>query len=355
MKARSIILFAAMCLATIAGAQTVTNVVARQVGNTVEVTYDLDKAAEVSLLLSQDGGTNYAATPKSMTGDVGKGVTAGHKKIIWNLLNDRSDWDIARARFKVIAEVQSKLTFTVNGVSFTMIAVEGGTFKMGATYEQGKDAESDEKPTHSVTLSDYYIGQTEVTQALWRAVMGTTVQQQRDKANTSWSIYGEGDNYPMYYINWEECQTFVQKLNSLLSSQLGGRRFALPTEAQWEYAARGGKKSNGYKYSGSNTIGNVAWYTDNSGSSTHPVGQKSPNELGLYDMSGNVWEWCQDWYCSYTSSSQSNPQGASSGRSRVDRGGSWYNFARYCRVSGRHGNTPTYRDNDLGLRLVLLP
>ena len=354
MKAKSILLFAAMCLATIAGAQTVTNVVARQGGNTIEVTYDLDKAAEVSLLLSQDGGTNYAATPKSMTGDVGS-TTAGHKKIIWNLLNDRSDWDIARARFKVIAEVQSKLTFTVNGVSFTMIAVEGGTFKMGATYEQGKDAESDEKPTHSVTLSDYYIGQTEVTQALWRAVMGTTVQQQRDKANTSWSIYGEGDNYPMYYINWEECQTFVQKLNSLLSSQLGGKRFALPTEAQWEYAARGGKKSNGYKYSSSNTIGNVAWYTDNSGSSTHPVATKSPNELGLYDMSGNVYEWCKDWYGNYTSSSQSNPQGASSGRRRVLRGGSWDYDASFCRVSYRSYCAPADRRGVLGLRLVLLP
>ena len=353
MKARSIILFAAMCLATMAGAQTVTNVVARQVGNTVEVTYDLDKAAEVSLLLSQDGGANYAATPKSMTGDVGKGVTAGHKKIIWNLLNDRADWDIARARFKVVAEDKSKKTFTVNGVSFTMIAIEGGTFTMGATYEQGKDAENNEKPTHSVTLSDYYIGQTEVTQALWRAVMGTTVQQQRDKANTSWSIFGEGDNYPMYYINWKECQTFVQKLNSLLSSQLGGKRFALPTVAQWEYAARGGKKRNGYKYSGSNTIGNVAWYTDNSGSSTHPVAMKSPNELGIYDMSGNVDEWCEDKYGRYRSSSQTNPTGASFGSDRVTRGGSCINDAWACRVSCRGKYAPEWPNGIIGFRLVL--
>ncbi len=354
MKARSIILFAAMCLVTIAGAQTVTNVVARQVGNTVEVTYDLDKPAEVSLLLSQDGGVNYAATPKSMTGDVGKGVTAGHKKIVWNLLNDRTDWDITRARFKVVAEDKSKKTFTFNGVSFTMIAVEGGTFTMGCISEQGSYCFDNEKPAHTVTLSDYYIGQTEVTQALWIAVMGTTVSQQRDKTDTSWPLRGDGDNYPMYYVSWEDCQTFVQKLNSLLSSQLGGKRFALPTEAQWEYAARGGKKSNGYKYSGSNTIGNVAWYTDNSGSNTHPVATKSPNELGLYDMTGNVFEWCKDWYGSYTSSSQSNPQGASSGSNRVNRGGSCSSIAGFSGVLCRLSNMPTYRYNDLGFRLVCL-
>ncbi len=322
-------------------AQTVTNVVARQVGNTVEVTYDLDKPAEVSLLLSQDGGANYAATPRSLTGDAGKGVPAGHKKIVWNLLNDRTDWDIARARFKVVAE--DKKTFTVNGVSFTMIAVEGGTFTMGCTSEQGSDCYDWEKPAHAVTLSDYYIGETEVTVGLWRAVMGSDP-----------SYFKKGDNYPVECVSWDDCQTFVQKLNSLLSSQLGGKRFALPTEAQWEYAARGGRKSNGYKYSGSNTIGNVAWYKDNSSSTTHPVATKSPNELGLYDMSGNVWEWCQDWYGSYTSSSQSNPQGASSGSLRVDRGGSLLNFARSCRVSYRGSSTPAYRFNDMGFRLVCL-
>ena len=224
-------------------------------------------------------------------------------------------------------------TFTVKGVTFTMVAVEGGTFMMGATSEQGRDAWDREKPVHQVTLSSYYIGQTEVTQALWEVVMGTTVSEQRDKAYTSsWPLYGEGYNFPMYYISWEECQTFVSKLN-----QLTGKRFRLPTEAEWEYACRGGKKSRGYKYSGSNTIDDVAWYTSNSSNETHPVATKSPNELGIYDMSGNVWEWCQDWKGSYSSAAQTNPTGASSGSYRVYRG----------------GDTPGRRISNLGLRLAL--
>lgn len=348
-----IYLFLTLVLPLSLFAQTATNVIATQVGNTVEVTYDLDKPADVSLLLSCDGGATYSITPKALTGDVGFKVQPGHKKIVWNLFSDDIDWEIDRARFKVVAEDKSKKMFTIKGVSFTMILVEGGTFTMGATSEQGKDAESDESPTHQVTLSDYFIGQTEVTQGLWEAVMGTMVRQQRDKANVSWPMRGEGDNYPMYYINWNECQEFVNKLNSLLSSQLGGKRFALPTEAQWEYAARGGKKSNGYKYSGSNTLGNVAWYTDNSSVATHPVGTKSANELGVYDMSGNVREWCQDLYGSYNRSSQTNPTGASSGYYCVYRGGSWNQGAGDCRVSRRISLSPADRYTVLGLRLVL--
>lgn len=239
-------------------------------------------------------------------------------------------------------------TFTVGGVSFNMIRVEGGTFTMGATSEQGSDARDWEKPAHSVTLSSYYMGETEVTQALWQAVMGTTVSQQRDKADKSWPLYGEGGNYPMYYISWEECQEFIRRLNSLT-----GQQFHLPTEAQWEYAARGGGKSRGYKYSGSNDIGSVAWYDGNSSSTPHPVKTKSPNELGLYDMSGNVYEWCQDWYGSYSSGSQTNPAGASSGSRRVGRGGGWSYDARYCRVSLRGSSTPSRRNSGLGLRLAL--
>lgn len=241
-------------------------------------------------------------------------------------------------------------TFTVNGVTFEMIAVKGGTFTMGCTSEQGGDCDDDEKPSHSVTLGDYYIGKFEVTQELWYAVMGTTVSQQRDQADKSWSLRGEGNNYPMYYISWNECQEFVRKLN-----QKTGANFRLPTEAEWEYAARGGNKSNGYKYSGSNSIDNVAWYDGNSGSKTHPVGAKTPNELGIYDMSGNVWEWCQDWYGNYSSSSQTNQQGPSSGSHRVLRGGSWYFSARVCRVSNRCDYYPGNRLSDLGFRLALVP
>lgn len=242
----------------------------------------------------------------------------------------------------------SSQTITVNGVSFTMIGVEGGTFTMGATSEQGYDAYDSEKPAHKVTLSSYYIGETVVTQALWEAVMGTTVSQQRDKVDKSRSLRGVGANYPMSYISWNECQEFVRKLNSLT-----GKQFRLPTEAEWEYAARGGNKSRGYKYSGSNTLGDVAWYTRNCGSETHPVKTKSPNELGLYDMSGNVWEWCEDKYGRYASSSQTNPTGPSSGSERATRGGGWSNQTRDCRVSVRAGNSPDARGHYLGLRLAL--
>ena len=236
-------------------------------------------------------------------------------------------------------------TFTVGGVTFKMIYVEGGTFTMGATSEQGDDAYDREKPTHSVTLSSYSIGETEVTQALWQAVMG----QKPTSDGSQWSsTYGLGGNYPAYHVSWNDCQDFIRRLNALT-----GENFRLPTEAEWEYAARGGNKSRGYKYAGSNNIDNVAWYYDNSGSQTHNVATKSPNELGLYDMSGNVWEWCQDWYGSYSSGSQTNPTGPSSGNSRVGRGGCWGRSARECRVSYRYYDTPVSRSSGLGLRLAL--
>ena len=227
-------------------------------------------------------------------------------------------------------------TITVNGVSFTMIKVEGGTFRMGATSEQGGDAYDDEKPVHSVTLSDYYIGETEVTQELWEAVMGS---------NPS---YFKGSQKPVESVSWYDCKEFITKLNKLT-----GKNFRLPTEAEWEYAARGGNKSKGYKYSGSNTIDNVTWYSGNSGSATHNVKTKSPNELGIYDMSGNVYEWCEDWKGGYSSGSQTNPTGPSSGFNRVGRGGSWSGNARYCRVSYRNYYFPDYRFSNLGLRLCL--
>lgn len=226
-------------------------------------------------------------------------------------------------------------TFTVNGVQFTMVAVGGGTFTMGATSEQGSDAWDEEKPAHEVTLSDYYIGQTEVTQALWEAVMGSNPSDSK------------GGNLPVERVSWDDCQVFIQKLN-----QLTGKQFRLPTEAEWEYAARGGRKSRGYKYAGGNNIDSVAWCDGNSGNETHPVATKQANELGIYDMSGNVLEWCSDWCGDYTSSSQSDPQGSSSGSFRVIRGGCYYNFARNCRVSYRISNTMDYRSGYLGLRLL---
>lgn len=240
--------------------------------------------------------------------------------------------------------------YIANGVAFNMVKVEGGTFTMGATSEQGSDADSNEKPKHSVTLSSFSIGETEVTQALWEAVMGESVTQIANRIG--WNTYGVGSNYPMYYITWNDCQTFINKLNSLT-----GKNFRLLTEAEWEYAARGGNKSRGYKYSGSNNIGDVAWCCDNSAINgtrqTHPVKQKQANELGIYDMSGNVWEWCQDWYGSYSSSSLTDPKGPSDGSFRVYRGGGWDFNAWSCRSSLRNDYTPDYRCFDLGLRLAL--
>lgn len=226
-------------------------------------------------------------------------------------------------------------TLTVNGIKYNMVWVDGGTFRMGATSEQGSEI-SDEKPVHSVTLSGYYIGKTEVTQALWQAVMGS---------NPS---YFEGDDLPVEQVSWDDCQEFIRKLNSLT-----GQNFRLPTEAEWEFACRGGNNSRGYKYSGSNYIDNVAWYDGNSGKKTHPVATKSPNELGIYDMSGNVFEWCSDWKGDYSSGAQTNPKGPYDGSYRVHRGGSWGYGARDCRSSFRNSGNPSFRCISLGLRLAL--
>ena len=223
-----------------------------------------------------------------------------------------------------------------NGITIDMVKVEAGTFMMGATSEM-QDPYDDEKPVHQVTLTnDYYMGKYEVTQSLWQAVMGSNPSEFK------------GDDLPVDQVSWNDCQEFIGELNGLT-----GKKFRLPTEAEWEYAARGGKKNCGYQYSGSSNISDVAWYDGNSGNKTHPVGMKQANELGIYDMTGNVNEWCQDRYGSYVSSPQTNPIGANSGSFRVFRGGSWYYSARYCRSSYRFIVTPVNRFNFLGLRLVL--
>ena len=229
----------------------------------------------------------------------------------------------------------------VGGVSFKMIAVEGGTFMMGAS-DSDTDAASIEKPAHQVTLSDYIIGETEVTQELWVAVMGSNPSY-----FTSANGY-EGDlSRPVEQVSWEDCQTFITNLN-----QMTGKNFRLPTEAEWEYAARGGKYSHGYKYSGGNDLNVVAWNYNNADLQTHPVAKKQPNELGLYDMSGNVSEWCQDWSGNYGSEAQTNPTGPASGSARITRGGNAGNTTN-CRVTCRSSSTPGNMGNGLGLRLAM--
>lgn len=268
---------------------------------------------------------------------------------------------------------QDNKEYTVNGVTFKMVYVEGGSFTMGCTKDQGLpevrggDCEADEQQ-HSVSVGSFWMGETEVTQALWQAVMGSTVREQRQKTTAEWPlrVEGEGPEYPIYYVSWDECMRFCEKLNSLLAGELpAGYRFALPTEAQWEYAARGGKNASPYKYSGSNNIDNVAWYVSNSDNgdvtsslnygSRSVKGQK-PNALGLYDMSGNVWEWCADWYSAdyYSVSPSENPKGPASGSERVLRGGSWGTHARHCRLSNRHHKAPDTRDGQFGFRLSLV-
>lgn len=228
-------------------------------------------------------------------------------------------------------------TFTVNGVSFKMIKVEHGTFIMGATPEM-ESPYDDEKPAHKVTISkDYYLGETEVTQALWQAVMGS---------NPS---YFKEDKNPVELVSWNDCQEFIKKLN-----EMPGKNFRLPTEAEWEFAARGGNLRKHTQYAGSDSLVAVAWYADNSGNKIHPVAQKKPNELGLYDMSGNVCEWCNDWFGEnyYSNSSSTDPQGSSSGSYRVLRGG-WYSSAWGCCLSSRNGNYPESRNDSRGFRLAL--
>ncbi len=221
-------------------------------------------------------------------------------------------------------------------ISFEMIEVVGGTFQMGSN-----DGFSDEKPVHTVTLSSYYIGKYPVTQKLWQAVMGSDPPE----------LHFKGCNdCPVERISWNDIQQFITKLN-----QQTDKKYRLPTEAEWEYAASGGNQNKGYIYSGSNIINDVAWYRDNSSNKTHTVGEKQPNELGIYDMSGNVWEWCSDWYGSdyYNISPQNNPTGPTIGSFRVLRGGSWISDATNCRLAHRNYFTPDVCYYYNGFRLAL--
>ena len=212
-----------------------------------------------------------------------------------------------------------------------MVFVEGGSFSMGSS-----SGETDEQPVHNVLLSDFSIGKYEVTQAQWMAVMGS---------NPSYFI--NCDQCPVESVSWNEVEQFITKLN-----QMSGKSYRLPTETEWEYAARGGNKRKDYTYAGSNDLDSVAWYTANNNAKPHIVGAKKPNELGICDMSGNVWEWCSDRYGDYTSSAQTNPQGPSMGSDRVMRGGSWNYTAQYCRSAIRNYYQPDDRSFHLGFRLV---
>lgn len=236
--------------------------------------------------------------------------------------------------------VSKEQKMILSNLIHNMIYVEAGSFKMGATAEQKKDSYEWEKPVHDVTLSDFYISKSLITQEIWQSIMSNNPSSEK------------GTNLPVINVTWEDCIDFIQKLN-----ELTGLQFKLPTEAQWEYAARGGNKSKGYKYSGSDNINDVAWcwHAIQTAEGLHPVCEKLPNELGIYDMSGCVWEWCNDWYYIYDGNPVTDPFGAISGTRKVMRGGSSgiYSGPNCCRVSYRIGRIPKYKDNYLGFRVVL--
>lgn len=256
-----------------------------------------------------------------------------------HLNNSKKVWEsMKRGGSSNLSEQSAKKTIPpiIEKMIENMIEVSGGTVILGATREQEEDAFYDESPAHKVTLSPFYIGKYPVTQEEWVAVMGD---------NPSKFV---GNNRPVDSVNWFDCQKFISKLNEMTNMQ-----FRFPTEAEWEYAARGGKRSKGYRYSGGNLLGSVAWYESNSDGQTHEVGQKSPNELGIYDMSGNVWEWCQDWKGEYLNELQTDPQGPEEGDEKVLRGGGWNREPRGCRVSYRGDDKPELKYCSIGLRLVM--
>lgn len=328
------VLFLSLLLSLPAFAAELKNEKARQEGNRLVISYDLEgkeSEAEVSLTITVDGKI-YKASEMHMEGDVGKVKIGKGKRVTWNILQDFPRGLRGEAQWELTTS-GGAFADAVTGMQF--VFVKGGCFQMGDTFGGG---EADEKPVHEVCVSDFNLGKYEVTQGQWREVMGSNPSH----------FTNCGDNCPVEKVSWNDVQDFISRLNSR-----SGKKYRLPTEAEWEYAARSGGKSE--KWSGTSSessLGDYAWYSSNSGSKTHSVGQKLPNGLGLHDMSGNVWEWCNDWYGNYNSSDRDDPSGPSSGSYRVLRGGSWYDPG-FVRAADRDWNNPGNRNNDSGFRVAL--
>jgi len=313
-----------------------------QEGNRVLFRYELVRTegtgpVDVVLKLTIQG-KEYTAEKLSLEGDVGKVSPGPNKGITWHVLRDFPrglhgdiEWELTAPRAK-----QTKVD-AIAGIEFTFAYIAPGTFMMGSpSSEPGRD--SDERQ-HRVTLTKgFYMQTTEVTQGQWKAVMGSNPSHFKDC----------GDYCPVERVSWNDCQEFIRKLNQLA----GANRYRLPTEAEWEYAARAGSSARWSFGDNEAQLKEYAWYTENSGGKTQPVARKKPNAWGLYDMHGNVWEWCQDGYGDYPSGSVTDPTGSSSGSDRVGRGGSWDHYAKFCRSAYRYSHTPDYRFNFLGLRLA---
>ena len=315
------------------GCSTIQLTVNIEEGKTAECVAELPQGNKVNIQTDKAGDALYVDGQYIGTSPMEVTLSFGNHKVEAERGGKRVSCNINVAegdRQTITSNFFGNNTFTVKGVTFKMIAVKGGTYTMGATSEQGSDAWDNEKPAHKETVSDFMIGETEVTQELWQAVMGSNPSR------------FTGDlQRPVEMVSWNDCQEFIRKLN-----QLTGQNFRLPSEAEWEYAARGGNRSRGYKYAGGNDVGAVAWYGYNSGNTTHRVKTKRPNELGIYDMAGNVREWCQDKWCGDYNSPRVSGD-------RVLRGGRWDFIARCVRVSYRDGSGPGNGSHNFGLRLAL--
>lgn len=260
--------------------------------------------------------------------DVEKTITGSISKSLAELKMCSSEGKYKSSNFIISTQVDGNLLYNINGVDVLMVKVNGGAFQMGGTEEQGKDSSFTEKPVHKVMVDDFYMSDTVVTQKLWRVVMGKHQSQFK------------GDDRPVTNVSYNDCMEFVRRLSSIT-----GKNFRLPTEEEWEFAARGGNNSSKYKYSGSDRLEEIAWYVDNANSVTHDVKKKLPNALGLYDMSGNVWEWCSTLFHKYGQI----PQGSL----MITRGGCATSTSKACRTSRRYYCDPTHKSCYLGIRLAL--
>lgn len=330
MRSLFVLLMILCAVSTASAADRIQQVQALQQGNRMVLEYTLtgDKPSTVSFSVTVNG-QKYTADKLHLEGDVGKNIAPGKRRLVWNVLQDfprglrgQVDWSLTAGG--------GSLTDPTTGMEF--VAVPGGCFQMGDTFGDG---DSYEKPVHEVCVSGFSIGRYEVTQAQWQRVMGSNPSR----------FSRCGDTCPVEQVSWDDVQQFIQRLNRQSNSN-----YRLPTEAEWEYAARSGGKSE--KYSGGNDVDAVAWYGGNSGSQTHPVGQKQANGLGIYDMSGNVWEWVQDRFGNYRTIRQQDPTGPSSGLNRVNRGGSWYYNPGFVRAALRGYDHPGNRNRHLGFRLA---